>query len=135
MKIKISYKMNNELHFLRTVESATIETAEKYFSFSIIDKDVLKLPSKTNLIFEYQELIDAKGITTTERNNVNKRMFLFMKNCPNFKVVQLTHFRKGNQKELFQATYESGRIFINVTKSKKSYSKIVVFEISRLKVY
>ena len=122
--------MNNNLHLLRIVDSANIESARKEFAFNSLDKGSLKLPSKTNLVFEYQELLDAKESTTVARNNINKRMILFMKNCPNFVIVKTPYYRRGINYSLFESNYDSSTsIFINVTKTKKNYSKIVVFEI------
>ena len=129
MKIKVSYRHNKDLYFLRFMESTSLETARMDFKFSHNDSIPTKLPSKVNLIFEYQELIDAKKLISKKLNNMNKRMLLFMKLCPNFKVVKQPYQTCGFFKEKYDAIYDGEIITINLQASKDYYDGSFCFDI------
>lgn len=120
----------NGLHFLRYVESASIETARRDFKFSYLNDNIpTKLPSKTNLVFEYQELLDAKEKVLKKPNNMTKRMLLFMKLCPNFKVIKLPYQLSGFFAEKYDAIYNEKIITINLQTSKNYYDGSFCFDI------
>jgi hypothetical protein len=125
MIIKVSYLLNGNLDFLRYMDCPNIEVARKQFRFSQVDSFIK--PSKVSLVFEYQELIDAKILNI--RGNYNKRMILFMKLCPNFKVVRPPYNSCGVFKERYQQEYNGEVIKINLQASKEYYDGSYCFDI------
>lgn len=119
MKIRISYRANGKLEFMRYVDYLSIEMARRFVVLSISEKE--KVGSKVNLVFEYQELIEAQELTFQGRTGASRRMILFMNNCPSFKVVRQPYFKSGNYPELFQAEYLYNEVIINLEKNQNYY--------------
>lgn len=127
MKIRISYRKEGKLEFLRYVEYPNIEMARRFVVLSISEKE--KVGSKVNLIFEYQELIDAQNLSFKGRTGAVRRMILFMKHCPNFKVSRLPYFKSGEYPELYQAEYLENEVIINLEKNSNYYQGSIVCHI------
>lgn len=127
MKIRISYRVNGKLEFLRFVEYPNIEMARRFVILSILERE--KVGSKVNLIFEYQELIDAQNLSFKGRTGAVRRMILFMKHCPNFKVSRLPYFKSGEYPELYQAEYLENEVVINLEKNSTYYQGSIVCHI------
>jgi len=119
MKIRISYRKEGKLEFLRYVEYPNLEMARRFIVLST--DEVTKVHSKVNLILEYQELIDAQQLTFQGRTGASRRMILFMNNCPSFKVIRQPYFKSGEYPNLFQAEYLENEIIINLEKNKNYY--------------
>lgn len=128
MKIKISYRKEGKLELLRFADYPNIEMAKRFLVLSMEEKE--KALSKVNLIFEYKELIKAKELTFQGRTGVYRRMILFMKHCPNFKIVKLPYFKSGSYPELFQAEYLDNEVIVNLEKNKNHYQGSEVFHIT-----
>lgn len=127
MKIRISYRKEGKLEFLRYVDYPNIEMARRFTVLSISEKE--KVGSKVNLVFEYQELIDAQNLTFQGRTGASRRMILFMNNCPSFKVIRQPYFKSGEYPNLFQAEYLENEVIINLEKNSNYYQGSIVCHI------
>lgn len=127
MKIKVSYRKEGKLEFLRFVEYSNLAMARQFIILT--PEEVLKVHSKVNLILEYQELIDAQQLTFQGRTGASRRMILFMNNCPSFKVIRQPYFKSGEYPKLFQAEYLENEIIINLEKNKNYYQGSIVCHI------
>jgi len=127
MKIKVSYRKEGKLEFLRFVEYPNLTMARQFIILT--PDEVLKVHSKVNLILEYQELIEAQELTTKVRTSIYRRMVLFMKHCPNFKISKLPYYITGHYPELFQTEYLENEVVINLEKNKAHYRRSMLFHI------
>lgn len=128
MKIRVSYRKESKLEFLRFVDYPNLAMARQFIILTA--NEVLKVHSKVNLILEYQEIIDAQELTTKIRMGAFRRMILFIKHCPNFKISKLPYYKSGNYPELFQAEYLENEVVINLEKNKTYYQGSMLFHIT-----
>ena len=125
MKIRVSYNFNG-LEFLGFVEAPNLEEAKKRFRFASVVKNRIML--RSNLVFEYEELIEASKLTPRGRNSYAKRMLLFMKYCPSFEIVKRPYRNVSmNYKELFKVKYLGNEAIVNVSLSIMTKYPYVIF--------
>ena len=128
MKIRVSYNFNG-LEFLGFVEAPNIEEAKKRFRFASVIKEN-RVMIRSNLVFEYEELIEASKLTPKGRNSYAKRMLLFMKHCPSFEIVKRPYRNVSmnlNYKEPYQVKYLGNEAIISLSLSIKTKYPYVIF--------